>query len=189
VGFGAARRPASRVEAAVGPGGEGEARRAAARGPSLKGRALRLLAQREHSRLELGRKLRPHAESPEQLERVLDELERAGLASPHRFAESLAHRRASRFGLRRIEQELDAHRLDASVAAPVLDRLRATERERALAAWRKRFGTAAGDAAERARHHRFLAQRGFTADAIGWVLRHGVHIDGQADPPASGDAS
>ncbi len=178
MGFGTARRRTPR-------GGEpGDSSRAS--GPTLKGRALRLLAQREHSRLELTRKLAPHAESAEQLERVLDELERTGLASPARFAESLAHRRASRFGLRRIEQELDAHRLDTAVAGPVLERLRGTERDRALAAWRKRFGTPALDAAERARHHRFLAQRGFASDAIGWVLRHGVHAVDD-DPPSEDD--
>lgn len=181
MGFGNVRRRPPRGGEPAGPDGGSlrsvaEApRRAAQDGLSLKGRALRLLSQREHSRLELIRKLGAHAESPEQLDRVLDELERAGLASPARFAESLAHRRESRFGLRRIEQELGAHRLDDAVSAPVLERLRGTERDRALAAWRKRFGTPAPDATERARHHRFLAQRGFTADAISWVLRHGVH--------------
>ncbi len=146
---------------------------------SLKGRALRLLAQREHSRVELQRKLAPHAESGEQLEAVLKALEEGGFLSSERFAESLAHRRAARFGLRRIEQELGTHRLDASITTPLLGHLRETERERALAAWRKRFGASPADAAERARQHRFLAQRGFTADAIAWVLRHG------ADPAES----
>jgi regulatory protein len=191
VGFGAFRRPppGGGDPAGDGSGPGGPAPRAGAGGPSLKGRALRLLSQREHSRLELARKLSAHAESADQLERVLDELERAGLASPVRFAESLAHRRASRFGLRRIEQELDAHRLDAAVAAPVLERLRGTERDRALAAWRKRFGTPAADTAERARHHRFLAQRGFTGEAIAWVLRHGAHAPDDADPASGDDAA
>jgi regulatory protein len=188
VGFGTARRPAPRAGASTEPDDGAPPGRTVRSGPSLKGRALRLLAQREHSRLELARKLGPHAESPEQLERVLDELERAGLASPQRFAESLAYRRASRFGARRIELELDAHRLDAEVAAPVLARLRGSERARALAAWRKRFGAPAGDAAERARHQRFLAQRGFSADAIGWVLRHGVHASDDPDPSVREDA-
>jgi regulatory protein len=69
----------------------------------------------------------------------------------------------------------------------VLEQLRGSERERALVAWRKRFGTPAGDAAARARHHRFLAQRGFTAEAIAWVLRHGVHLQDDPDPPLPGD--
>lgn len=148
---------------------------------SLKARALQLLARREHSRLELQRKLAPHAESPDELERVLNELEQDGLASPQRFAESLVRRRVGRFGLRRIEQELGTHRLDPEVADPVLDRLRGTERERALDAWRRRFGVPAGDAAERARQHRFLAQRGFTGEAIAWVLKR----DGSLDDPTS----
>jgi regulatory protein len=132
------------------------------------------MAQREHSRLELVRKLGPHAESPEALDRALDELQAAGLLSEQRFAESLAHRREDRFGLRRIEHELGSHRLDATVSAPVLQRLRETERDRALAAWRKRFGEPPADAAARAKQHRFLAQRGFTTDAIVWVMRHGA---------------
>ncbi|HWT19538.1 MAG TPA: recombination regulator RecX, partial [Variovorax sp.] len=42
--------------------------------PSLKGRALRLLSQREHSRAELERKLARHEEAPGELARALDEL-------------------------------------------------------------------------------------------------------------------
>ena len=168
------------VDGEVGAAGAGAPRRPPRPGLSLKGRALKLLSQREHSRLELTRKLAPHAaatdstDSTERLESLLDELERAGFLSSKRFAESLAHRRAPRFGLRRIEHELGAHRLDAAVAGPVLQGLRDTERDRALQAWRKRFGEPATDAAERAKHHRFLAQRGFTGEAIHWVLRQGA---------------
>jgi regulatory protein len=168
------------VDGELGEAGANAPRRPQRPGLSLKGRALKLLSQREHSRLELTRKLAPHAaaaestDSAERLESLLDELERAGFLSSQRFAESLAHRRAPRFGLRRIEHELGAHRLDAAVAGPVLQGLRDTERDRALQAWRKRFGEPATDAAERAKHHRFLAQRGFTGEAIHWVLRQGA---------------
>jgi regulatory protein len=149
-------------------------RRGGPAGLSLKGRALRLLAQREHSRVELLRKLAPHAESGEQLDAVLDELEKGGVLSALRFAQSLAHRRSARFGLRRIEQELGTHRLDDSVSEAALLGLRGTERDRALAAWRKRFGRPGAKPADRARQHRFLSQRGFTAEAVVWVLRHGA---------------
>ena len=168
------------VDGELGEAGANAPRRPQRPGLSLKGRALKLLSQREHSRLELTRKLAPHVastdstDSAERLESLLDELERAGFLSSQRFAESLAHRRAPRFGLRRIEHELGEHRLDAAVAGPVLQGLRDTERDRALQAWRKRFGQPATDAAERAKHHRFLAQRGFTGEAIHWVLRQGA---------------
>jgi regulatory protein len=157
-------------------------------GLSLKGRALRLLSQREHSRLELVRKLAPHAESRDQLDRLLDELERENFHSEQRFAESLARRRAERFGLRRIEQELGTHRLDGATTEAVLAPLRQTERERASAVWKKRFGSAPTDPRERARQQRFLAQRGFTSEAIGGVLRQaGSRSDSAStediDPP------
>lgn len=188
MGWGTARRPSRGADGPVAEAGSaaspegGRAPRTRARPVlSLKGRALRLLSQREHSRLELSRKLAPHAESPEQLDALLDELERSRYLSSERFAESLAHRRAPRFGVRRIAQELGAHRLDGEVSGPVLASLRDTERERAHEAWRRRFGEPAADAAERAKQHRFLAQRGFSGEAIRWVLRHGAKPD-ETDP-------
>ena len=43
---------------------------------SLKARALKLLAGREHTRQELSAKLAPHTETPAELAPLLDELER-----------------------------------------------------------------------------------------------------------------
>ena len=48
---------------------------------SLKGRALKLLSMREHSRLELERKLAAHVQEGEQLAPLLDDLERRGFIS------------------------------------------------------------------------------------------------------------
>ena len=54
---------------------------------SIKGRALRYLSQREHSRAELQRKLARHAEDPGEVVRVLDELEQRGFIDHQRVAE------------------------------------------------------------------------------------------------------
>ena len=140
-------------------------------GLSLRARALNLLAMREHSRVELVRKLSQHAESEEQLGAVLDELERAGHLSQQRFVESLIRRRAARYGSRLIEHELQGHRVDDEISAPLLRELASDERQRALDVWRKRFGRPPADLAERARQHRFLAQRGFDAEVISSVFR------------------
>ena len=137
---------------------------------SLKGRALAALARREYSRLELARKLRPHAESAEQLDAVLDTLEAAKLLSNARFAESLAHRRAERFGVARVKQELKSHQLAPELIAEQVDHLRGSEFERARAVWQKRFGELPLDAQARARQMRFLAARGFSADVIRRVV-------------------
>src|ERR1700752_5407489 len=102
---------------------------------SLKGRALKSPAAREHSRPELERKLATHEEEPGQIARVLDELEAKGLMSQARFVESLVHRKAARFGTARLRQELQGHGLDTDILGGVLDSLRASEFERARAVW------------------------------------------------------
>lgn len=141
---------------------------------SLKGRALKYLAAREHSRAELLRKLAPHAEEPAEVERVLDELEARGLLSAERFVESLLHRRAARFGTARLRQELQQHKLPADAVAQAVEALRGTELERARAVWQRRFGgEPAADAAERARQMRFLTARGFSSEVIRRVVRGG----------------
>lgn len=137
---------------------------------SLKGRALKLLAAREHSRPELERKLAPHEEAPGELAQALDELQAKGFISEQRVVESVLHRRASRLGASRVKQELQAKGIGAEAVAEAVDQLRATEVERARAVWRKKFGEPATDAAGRAKQMRFLASRGFGAEAIRRVV-------------------
>ena len=121
---------------------------------SLKGRALKLLAAREHSRRELERKLAPHEAEPGQLRSVLDELQARGFIDEQRVVASVLHRRAPRLGAARIRQELQAKGLDAESVAAAVAGLRATELERAGAVWRRKFGTLPADAAARARQAR-----------------------------------
>lgn len=131
---------------------------------SLKGRALRYLSRREHSRFELRRKLAPHAESPDQLEGLLDELEKARFLSNERFAESVVHRKASRSGAALIRHELRSHALEPTLVEAQLATLRETEFERARALWVRRFGKRPESPQDRARQLRFLISRGFAAE-------------------------
>ena len=138
--------------------------------PSLKGRALKLLSQREHSRRELERKLAKHEEEPGQLQRALDELAARGFIDEQRVVDSHLHRRAPRLGAARLRQELQAKGLDAGRIAAAMAALRGTELERAREVWRRKFEALPGDAAERARQSRFLAARGFDGEVIQRVL-------------------
>ena len=138
---------------------------------SLKGRALRLLAAREHSRKELERKLAPHEAEPGQLKTALDELQARGFIDEQRVVDSLLHRRAGRLGAGRVRQELQAKGLDAERVAVAVASLKATEVERARAVWRKKFGELPTDAAQRGKQARFLAARGFGGDVIRKVLQ------------------
>jgi regulatory protein len=170
----------------------------AARAPlGLKARALQWLAQREHSRVELRRKLlraarlgdRAAAEAGDdaepphpaaEVDALLDWLATNRHLSEARFVESRVHAREARFGTRRIVQELKQHgtALDADAA----ERLRASELERARALWARRFGPEpAVDAAGRAKQMRFLAGRGFAADVIRRVVRGGGDDDRDDD--------
>src|SRR5450830_1412236 len=79
---------------------------------SLKGRALRYLAMREHSRAELERKLAPHEEVPGKLAQALDELQARGFIDEQRVIESLLYRRASRLGAGRRGGRGDVQRRD-----------------------------------------------------------------------------
>lgn len=158
---------AARSGSSDGPAGAADRPR---RQKSLLARALGYLARREHARAELARKLAPHAESVAQLDALLDDLEAKKLLSEARFVEVLARSRGERYGAARIRQELRAHRIDDALARGAVDELRRTEVARARAVWQRRYGEVARDAAERARQMRFLAARGFSAEAIRKVV-------------------
>jgi len=138
---------------------------------SLKGRALRYLSMREHSRLELGRKLARYAQESDDVETLLDELEAAKFLSQERFAESLVHRRAARFGNQRILTELQSHRISDESLSDIRNQLSKDEVERARTILERKYAKAPEDAAERAKQMRFLQQRGFSHDAIRAAMR------------------
>ena len=140
--------------------------------PTLRERALRFLARREHSRAELERKLAPHAGDPEEIAPVLDELERRGWLSEQRVVEQVVHARRARFGARRIERELLDKGISEDSIAAALPELKGQELEAARVVWQKKFGgRQAGRPAERARQVRFLQGRGFDLDVIMKVIK------------------
>jgi regulatory protein len=172
---------------------------------SLKARALQWLAQREHSRVELRRKLmrlarERAAEAAEAAKRASDGGDGQGDTKPAaaaaaaatvdglldwlvanrylsdaRFVESRVNARAARYGNLRIRQELGQH--GTALDAATAERLKGSEMARAQAMWTRRYGaTPALDASERARQMRFLAGRGFSAEVIRRVVR-GAEID------------
>jgi regulatory protein len=142
--------------------------------PSLKGRALRLLSQREHSRAELERKLARYEEEPGTLARALDELAAGQFISEERVVQSVLHQRASRLGALRVRQELQQKGIAPELIAGAVAQLQGTELARAGDVWRRRFGQLPADANERARQMRFLLARGFSAAVVSRVLKGSV---------------
>ncbi|WP_246012982.1 recombination regulator RecX [Pigmentiphaga humi] len=151
----------------------------AAKGPTLKARAVGYLSRREHSRLELGRKLARFGEE-EEVRAVLDTLEKEGWLSTERYAQSVVHRLAAKQGTVRIMYELRQHGVADAQIADLRSDLEATELARAREVWRKRFGELPADAAQRAKQLRFLMSRGFGQATIKQVLR-GTDLDDPGD--------
>ncbi len=148
---------------------------------SLKARALRYLSAREHSRIELSRKLARHAQETDNVEQLLDALEAAKLLSQSRFCDSLINRRAKRFGNSRILAELQSHGIAGDALADVKAGLADGEIARACDVWQRKFGAVATDQAARAKQMRFLQQRGFSHRAIRAAMASG------ADDPVEQD--
>ena len=139
--------------------------------PSLKGRALRLLSQREHSRAELERKLAPHEEVPGELAKALDDLQARDFINDGRAVDSVVNRRSGKLGSARIQQELAQKGLSGEAVAEVLEVLKETELARAQAVWRKKFDAPPQDPQERAKQMRFLLTRGFNAEEVRRVVK------------------
>jgi regulatory protein len=138
---------------------------------SLKGRALQLLSQREHSRAELERKLATHEEVPGELAQALDELQARDFINDGRVIESVINHRAGKLGTARLKQELAVKGLGGEAVAQALAALKDTELERAREVWQKKFGEPAQDPRERAKQARFLLTRGFAAEVVSKLVR------------------
>lgn len=137
----------------------------------LRERALRYLARRDHSRVELARKLAAYG-TPDEVDEVLARMAELGLLSDRRFAEAWVRTKAARFGAARLRQEL-ARR---GVVRDTIDEALATEcpaddLERARALWRAKFGAVPLDRRDWAKQARFLQARGFSTDVIRRVLK------------------
>jgi regulatory protein len=143
---------------------------------ACKRQALDLLARREHSRLELQRKLAARGFADSLIEPTLDGLEASGTLAAARFTESFIRSRVAKGkGPVRIRAELaergvaDAAEGSSLLGDPDVDWVAA-----ARAARTKRFGAEAPrDFKERARQARFLQQRGFSSAQIAAALGGG----------------
>lgn len=153
-----------------------------AQGGSLRAKALRLLARREHSRAELTRKLSDPEVDPAQLEALLDDLQADGSLSEARLAEQLVHAARGRYGVRRVAEKLREKGVGEDTLAQAGEVLRQQDLDSARTAWRKRFKAPPATLQERAKQARFLAGRGFSREVIRQVLAGADIDDESADP-------
>ena len=127
---------------------------------------MRFLARREHTRVELRRKLAARAQEGEDVDVLLDELTQKGWLSDARFAEQAARAKARRFGPLKLAHYLKAHGVDEEAIAAGLRGAGADGVASLEAVWRTRFRVSPCNERDKMRQVRFLQGRGFPADAI-----------------------
>jgi regulatory protein len=137
--------------------------------PSLRARAMRLLARREHSREELRRKLSPKVQEDEDLEGILDTLAREGWLSDTRYAEQAIRAKARRFGPRMLAYQLRGKGVDEDSIAQAFHAAGEEGASSIQRIWASRFRAAPQGEREKARQVRFLQARGFSLEE---ALRH-----------------
>jgi regulatory protein len=154
---------------------------AAAAGDELACRraALELLGRREHSRLELARKLVARGFADDIVAAALAALERSGALAEARFTESFVLSRVAKGqGPARIRAELAQRGVADPAVAGALQAADVDWLATIRAARAKRFGPEPPrDYRERARQARFLQYRGFDSAQI----RAALDLDGDSD--------
>ena len=138
---------------------------------TLRARALDILSRQEISRAELKRKLAPHAESEEEIERVLNEFADRRWQSDERYAEAYIHSKSRKHGSLRLKQALAQQGIDEETSQKLLPD-RSSEKQTAMDVLRKKFKHPAAELKEKQKQARFLAYRGFDADTVQTALKH-----------------
>ena len=134
--------------------------------------AMDFLARREHSRLELQRKLRLRDFSLSTILPVLDKLETDKLLSDERFSEAYVRMRSRRgFGPVRIQQELLERGVNAELITKALIAAQLDWYALVSQTYQKKYGQqCTTDYAIRAKQARFLTYRGFSHEQVRYVL-------------------
>ena len=133
--------------------------------------ALRLLARREHSRLELKRKLLRKQFPADLIASTLEELAAQGWQDDLRFAQSYTNAGiAQGDGPLKLQAKLQQCGVSEAIIAAVLPTDTAFWQEQIERKWRRKCPFSTTDFARRTKAIRFLQSRGFTLEHIRAVM-------------------
>lgn len=140
----------------------------------IKESAIRYLARRDYSRLELYQRLIAKGFQSNDIQDVLDYLQTESYQSDERFADMYIRSRINAGdGPFKIKISLRAKGICDSLALAVFDKLKIDWFEKAKSVKSKRFGESkAEDITETAKQARYLKNKGFYQDHINAVVRH-----------------
>ena len=136
--------------------------------------AVGLLARREHSVLEIKRKLQQRSFDEVEIDQVIEKLRSNNLLSNERFAETYINMRMQRgYGPLRITQELNQRGVDADLSAGYLVARADEWRGIMIQQYRKKYGNELIDEyKEKAKRMRFLQYRGYPLDMINQFINN-----------------
>ena len=133
---------------------------------------MRMLARREHSVVQLKRKLAARGHDEATATDVVADMTESGWQSDERFAETLARSRANQgYGPLRIRAELKEARVPDERIRAAFEALDCDFSEVAAQLHARRFGKVPARGADYQKQYRFLAMRGFDAEQIRAVLK------------------
>lgn len=132
--------------------------------PPIRDRALAYLARREHTPLELARKLQHAGYAEDEISTTLGELSERGWLSSKRFAENYVIHKQAKFGSQKLAYELRQKGVEELIVQQTLEAVKETELKRAREVWLKKFGEPPANQKEKARQIRFLQSRGFSME-------------------------
>ena len=143
----------------------------------IRHKGMDLLARREHSRLELARKLlQRFPDESSLIDEVLDGLQADNLQSDLRFAESFLRARVSRGqGPQRIIVELQQRGVSTSNIDVVLQECDVDWYAQAAAVFSRKYPGKIQGFSERAKCRRFLQYRGFDMEQINTVMKGDIN--------------
>lgn len=137
----------------------------------LRQQAIRLLARREYTHVELRKKLGDDG-TTEEIDAILVDLASRGLLSDERAIAGYLRSHGARFGAAKLKQTLrDKGVGDDAIAAGMADVELPDELDRARTIWQRKFHSPPQDQREWARQARFLQSRGFSVDVIRRLLK------------------
>lgn len=134
-------------------------------------KAMDLLARREHSRLELERKLISREYPQPEVDETIKKLVEDDLQCDQRFSESYTRARFNKgFGPVKIGIELRERGVSDELTESALGGFSSEWMESAVSQQQKKFRNKPDEFTERARQARFLQNRGFSVEQIKQVL-------------------
>ena len=140
---------------------------------SVRNKAMDLLARREHSELELRRKLQSREFDADMIDAAIEGLKRDNLLSDERFAEAYVNQRFNAgYGPFKIRYELAQKGVADALVETCLAPLSDSWHESMLQQRQRKFGSdLPADYRERMKQARFLQNRGFSPESVMRLFR------------------